>query len=65
MSYPHPTDRSKYIEDIGDQGNITRDCAPGTWFSENSCLCSDHDDTPRGESLAGSVFIKYYFIIFL
>ncbi|XP_076080920.1 protein PIF-like isoform X3 [Mytilus galloprovincialis] len=37
--YPYQPDRSKYYEE--NHGfNITRSCAPGTWFDQNTCSCS-------------------------
>ncbi|XP_063436804.1 uncharacterized protein LOC134718240 [Mytilus trossulus] len=37
--YPYQPDQSKYYEE--NHGfNITRSCAPGTWFDQNTCSCS-------------------------
>ncbi|XP_060075145.1 collagen alpha-1(XXVIII) chain-like [Ylistrum balloti] len=43
-SYPHPSDRTKYLEYAPGSGNITRDCATGTYFISNDCACTGIDN---------------------
>ncbi|XP_069102815.1 protein PIF-like [Argopecten irradians] len=43
-SYPHPSDRTQYLEYAPGSGNITRDCATGTYFIPADCACTGIDD---------------------
>lgn len=51
---PHPTKPNYYIESPGEGHDpITRQCAPGTLYNINTCLCDLHDDTPGSSNLGG------------
>lgn len=55
--YPYQPDQSKYYEE--NHGfNITRSCAPGTWFDQNTCSCSITSGLNSG-NIQGKIIYKF------